>query len=281
MKKLICILTITLLFIFSCKKKDPSLVGYSKIRITSISGIGDFVYKDDKLLSVGNEILIYDHQGKLIGNRLSKIDTMVRLDSTIIKQSEIGLYIWGNNKIKGRVLDTLLSSITHINQNPSSLINPSWSLTTNYLANKYFYTAERLDSISNFGYSNIQTSYNELFIYNNDGEIIKIKTKFPNSQGPFPYHPISRNYDTEIEYDTHPNPFNLIYQETGVILNNLKDFNFSIHNPVKRKVTISDNGTPLEIINYIYYEYNNSGLPVKIIFNRGNYGERTYIIKYQ
>jgi hypothetical protein len=70
----------------------------------------------------------------------------------------------------------------------------------------------------------------------------------------------------EYEYDSRPNPYNRIFNMTGCLLRSTTGANFSINNPVSRLLSdyYTGNGIPLYINNTISYDYNSSGLPVKI-----------------
>ncbi|WP_207427838.1 hypothetical protein [Pedobacter sp. SYSU D00535] len=293
MKKLKILIPLFAVIFASCSKDRDTQTDFSRVKIASISGIGDFNYEGDKLVSIGNEIFFYTGAGRIAGSRSHQKDSLaIRFDpanqsSTYIfnEKLEKSSYIWANDKVTGRIIDTLFIKSYRKESSQSGEPVPgtiTTSLLTGIPADHYSYTDKRLDSIASFSYAPNQRSVKKHFLYNTSGDLTKI-IEYSSAGTSLPFPPLITNKtEIEISYDNKPNPFYYLYKNTGVIPNKLSSFIVSRHNPVRLKMTTFINGqTNIEVIRDISYEYNSDGLPVKIIYRTPLIGEQNRVITYK
>lgn len=283
---------IGLLFLISCSKDRDSEPDISRIKIASVSGIGDFTYQNDRLVAIGNERFHYDEAGHISGSRIYQIDTSrvymqvegQPYNPTLIERIERSSFLRDAGLVSMRIIDTLQSRSYSKLGSPDPL-DPrySYSLTTGLLAEKFFYKGALLDSISRVGYNNQTSNYAAKLHYNEQGDVVKITENIESSSSPFGSFSWLTKTQNEIEiaYDDKPNPFYYLYRETGMVLNKVKQFNFSQHNPVliKTKSTTAGQST-LSFEQQIAYEYNAHGLPVKIK-EQHPFGQKVTTISYK
>jgi len=281
---IICILTV------SCSRDKDSEPDVSNVKIASISGIGSFTYANNKLVSIGNEHFYYGANGKLSASRIYQIDTSkINMqvvgepnNPILIERLEKSSYIWQNGRISTRVIDTLQTK-SYRSNGSANLLEPvnSYSLSTNFVAENFFYKNGMLDSLSRLEYSNQSSNSRVKFFYNQEGDLVKIIEKAEDFRLPIPYTAAS-TAEIEIAYDNKPNPFYHLFKRTGVILNQVKRFYVSPHNPISIKSKIAIQGqTPIVVERLLSYEYDKKGFPVKIKQHNPLGGEQVISISYQ
>jgi len=80
---------------------------------------------------------------------------------------------------------------------------------------------------------------------------------------------------TTFKYDNHPNPWNLLFKEAGVLLPipGIEQENISKNNPVESSVLAIFTGAPMDTVEVsasVTYEYNSGGYPTQAIATGGN-----------
>ncbi len=271
--------------VISCEKNNDIELDYSNIRIKSISGIGDFEYEEDKITSIGSEKFVYNSSKQLDYSRIYQMDTVYGYDintgeygtiSFIEEKLEKYSYIWENNRVVGRLIDSLMDKTIK----EGGIYN--LSLETNMPSAEYFYSGDRLDSILFHKPINDKNVRKAIFEYNANGNVTKaVEFYYYN---PIQSFPIQQSYTESVtefySYDNKPNPYNLIFEKYGIIFNKLEGKNISKNNPTSSKTRVKYNDDWLEINNSFDYEYDSNGLPTKIISNKETMSEKTTTIEY-
>lgn len=261
-----------LTFVFSCEKPEKGLQpDYSNVRIKSISGTGvtnselTFKYTNNRLTSIGKEQFIYDTEGKIIASRTFSSDTSYfmyegNVDTSIYVKLEKYSYRWEGGKVIEKTLDTLMSS-AYRNKN-----NYSQSLSTNYPPTKYFYANNRIDSIYYGFRKEGDRVTSSRFEYDEAGNIKKItEHTSPINTSPTEIPTlIFSDIIYEYEYDSHPNPFHILWQQTGIVIDKVGSYNISKNNPIKITARVITSGQEQSLFGILNdYEYDSRGLPIK------------------
>lgn len=276
---------ILLTILISCENNDEMEVDYSKIRIKSISDVGDFEYKEGRISSIGEEKFIYNSSNQFDHSRIYHLDTVYGYDmntgeygviSSIHEKLERYSYIWENKKVVGRLVDSLMDKTIK----DGGIYN--LSIMTNMPSAEYHYTGSILDSIVYHKPINDNSVRKVIFEYYDNGNISKLFTfYYYNPIQSFPIIPSYSESVTEFySYDDKPNPYYLLFKKYGVIFNKLEGRNLSKNNPSSSKIRVKYNDDWLELNNNIDYKYNSNGLPEKIITNKGTMSEITIRVEY-
>jgi hypothetical protein len=185
-------------------------------------------------------------------------------------------YIWENDKVVGRLIDSLMDKTIK----EGGIYN--LSLETNMPSAEYYYSGDRLDSILYHKPINDKNVRQAIFEYNDNGNLTKVlEYYYYNPTQSFPMQPSYTESVTEFNsYDDKPNPYNLMFEKYGIIFNKLEGKNISKNNPTSSKTRIKYNDDWLEINNSFDYEYDSNGLPTKIISNKGTMSEMITTIEY-
>jgi hypothetical protein len=280
---IIFLLLIAFISVISCGKDETGDLNYSEIEISSITGIGNFTYKNGLITSVGLEKFLYDETSRLTGTRMNHIDTINSYDiltggpnKLIVEKLEKYSYLWENNLIKGRLIDSVMNKTIK----DGGIF--SLSVLSNLPSAEYFSSGDRLDSIIILKSVPESNATKYIFEYNGNGNIIKSTEYFSNNplQTLPPIPSYSKTVTEYFEYDNKPNPYYILLKKCGVILNKLEGNNISKNNPLRSKTIIQYQNSLLELNITYDYEYNSNGLPTKISINKGTVSERNTYIGY-
>lgn len=265
-------------FAQACFNDDNVAPDYSKTEVSYISGLGQILYQDGLIKSIGREKMIYDENDLLIASRVYSLDSMYSYDSssiTVYEHLEKYSYIWDNSLIMLILADSLLERVEHVGQ-----LLYNYSLLTNIPVSEQFYTGERLDSIYFYYYIDFEKTNRILLEFDESGNVTK-RTEYytPDIGNPLiPYYPMSITEYTG--YDKHPNPYNLIFVKCNTMLNKIVGYNFSANNPTGSILRIKDDDSWLQLEYSFDYIYNSDGLPVTIIKDKGTVNEVITNVEY-
>ena len=268
----LCLLS--LLIAVGCNNESPD-VALPHAKVASISYVGKFTYQNGILISAETEKFLYDNYNNLIASRMYEIDTMYTayVEDGVVKTKDTVIhtlltrysYKWIGGAPKERMLDTLQYNTYYPkHDHPDDQV-----LVTNLLSAEYYYNNNRLDSVHYASFLNDSNIERRLFEYDERGNISRIYDYYH-------WRPatISMPYYSEAiiefeEYDNHPNPYNLLFTQTGVLLPRWETNNFSPNNPIRSKIKLKEDDQWIELTNTWRYLYNDMGLPGTIIINEG------------
>jgi|GEM_PF-6692659 len=283
-----------IIWLVSCRSGKETMSPLD-IKIKSITGVGEIIYEGDLIKSIGRQQFIYNTNKELIACRMYYRGTdFIGFPSgdrqTIVTETvERYSYLRQGKLVKAELIDSVYS-VTYYNDQIQNQ-----RLLTNQPAYEYYHTGNRLDSIiKRSGFGSLSAG-KVIFEYDAAGNIKREKTyentDYPAAYPGIPYYiPITESI-TVYEYDNKINPFKILYDKYGVVIDfykgkglqnywNKVHSNISVNNPVRMEATIKIDEITLRANTQIKYEYNAKGLPVKITYETTGQPSRTIDISY-
>lgn len=216
--------------------------------------------------TIGRYHLLYDDNLRLSGLRMEDSVSNPSVDPAnpdplIVKRLIRYSFIWKDGKIAASNLDSMLTVETRGGKvvSEDGLADSPYGI--------YFYSGQRLDSILFITYTGQDHPKKTIFEYGHDGNISKEtdifypQVSYPSLPGPKPAKTIAT-----FKYDHHPNPWNLLVKQAGVILPGvLEGHNMSKNNVTETDLEVIYPGDTVNIRISKTYTYNSAGYPVEEI----------------
>lgn len=266
MKIALLLLTALTVAVAGCQKHDGNSPSAQSPTVTYISTLGDITYQGAKLSTIGHYQLLYDDNQRLVGLRredsvsspsVNPADLDPLIAKTLIRYS----FIWKDGKIAASNLDSMLS----VEIRGGKVMSEDGMTDSPYSI--YFYSGNRLDSILFLTYTDQNHPKKTIFEYGHDGNISKeTSTFFP--QVSYPSLPALKPVKTiaTFRYDRHPNPWNRLVKQAGVILPIvLEGHNISKNNMIESDVAFIFPDDTINVQASKTYTYNSAGYPVEEI----------------
>lgn len=272
------LIPLLLFFVSGCKNDkglEPQL-----IKILYIQSLGDLIYENDLLTSMGNNIFRYDDRYRLNAIIKSRIDTSY---SWFGEEKNIHIreyyfqygFVWEGTTVQGIKIDSTFF------QSSSNGI-PRWpSYSTNIPLVSFFHTGNKLDSIVCHAPSELNGISKIFFEYDNKNRIIRKTSHGLTSRPPFSFPVKYIQIDSSFEYDDYNNPYHLLYTQLGTLLPELIFDNFSPSNPLKHTTFYKEGSLEHNYeINYSY-TYNAQRYPTQIVTTVGSSAANTKMLRYE
>jgi hypothetical protein len=273
-----------IIFFSSCQSSSPNEPDFSKVKIASISELGKIEYENQQIKSIAYEIFSWDEKNQLVESTIHRMDSSYaypinpETDSQSLITTEFlqkCSYVYENKYPRYKMLDSLLEQTAR----DDTLI--SMSRKTGLLAEEYFYSDDKLDSIEFHNPTGDNTLKKLIYEYDDYGNISRqIEFRFRDLLWSPSLWRLEKLNIEFTDYDNKPNPFHILYNQAGFIPEKMHGKNFSKNNPLGSKITVIRNGTEMVLNNTYDYNYNSNGLPFEIILNKGSDGEKLIRISY-
>lgn len=272
MKTKISYLCAVLLLVAGCRKEDstPPAPSRNLTAVSGVPGFGSFSYQDGLLTGAGGYQITYQ-DGQIAGMRREWRDTgwvISVADSTSWISHSVTRYSFRLLE-QGEVRACTLDSSFQESGSPGS--PASVSLYSEPDASAYFYHGDRLDSVVYVMATPGSLIREIINAYDGKGNI-RTQTVFMYPHNLLPGQPLPAHTNvsvTTFEYDHHPNPWNLLFRQTGVLLPGLELYNISQNNPVRSTSVVELGNQEIRVESTYHYVYDAEGYPVKATSSAG------------
>ncbi len=271
---------IPLLLLFTSGCKNDRSPEPQPLKVVYIQSLGDLIYENDLLTSMGDNIFRYDDRHRLSAAIRSRVDTSYSWfggeESIRIREYYLQYgFIWEGAAVQGIKIDSTFSQ-------SSSNDVPHWpSYSTNIPLVSFFHTGDKLDSIICHAPSELNGISRIIFEYDNKNRIIRKTLHGLTSRPPFSFPIRYIQIHSSFEYDDYNNPYHLLYRQLGTLLPELIFDNFSPNNPLKHTTFYKEGSLELNYETNYSYTYNARRYPTQMVTDPGYSHERSRIFKYQ